>query len=451
MLFAVALGVANRRSGAGGTREGDLTGAAAADFARDTGSVTARRWAITLPLYLLFAGVSSVLEWRIHPAREGWLLGAYLLQALIGILSAGAMWAVPVHPRSAWVALVGTLAVAFVIAGMNGAVGGDLLYVLLTYIPLLFVTSLLIPWGAGFQIALGGGVALAHVLAAFLGARPGPVPAYEYTALLATILFSSLGAMYIDQSRRRLFAQASALQEMNRQLATSNQARSELLSGLSHDMRNPLGVVIGYADMLADASLSPAEVDLAIRGVRREAMQLLSLVDGVLDLARLEVGCMPFAPVPFELGPVLQPLRATTEDSLRTRPVRLAWNVPPGLTVHSDLRNVRNVVRNLLSNAVKYTPAGEITVSAAELGDGVQVVVADTGVGIAPEDLGRIFEAFQRGNGQASQLEPGLGFGLYTVKLLLRLAGGRIAVDSEQGMGSTFRVWLPAHPPGAMR
>ncbi len=404
-----------------------------------------------LSLYLVFAGFSSFLEWRMHPARGASLLGAYLLQAVIGLLSTAAMWARPVHPRSAWVALAGTLGVAFVIAGMNAAVGGDLLYVLLTYIPLVFVTSLLIPWGAGFQLALGGGVAVAHTLAAVSGAHPGPVPAYEYTALLATIVFSSLGAMYIDQSRRRVFTQASTLQEINQQLATSNQARSELLSGLSHDMRTPLAVVIGYAEMLADASLRPAEADLAVRGIRREALQLLSLVDGVLDLARLEVGRMPFDPVQFELGPALQPLRATAEDSLRSRSVHLVWNVPPGLTVHSDLKNVRNVVRNLLSNAVKYTPAGEISVSAAALSDGIQIVVADSGVGIAPEDLGRIFEAFQRGNGQASQLEPGLGFGLYTVKLLLRLAGGRIAVDSTQGTGSTFRVWLPAHPPGAVR
>jgi signal transduction histidine kinase len=451
MLLAVGLGVASRRSYPWQTVEGALAGSAAVAFARDTGSVTARRWVIMLSLYLGFAGVSSVIEWQIHPGRGAWLLGAYLLQALIGLMSTAIMRAAPVHPRSAWVALAGTLGVAFVIAGMNAAVGGDLLYVLLTYIPLVFVTSLLIPWGAAFQMALGGGVAVAHTLAALSGARAGPVPAYEYTALAATIVFSSLGAMYIDQSRRRLFAQASALREMNQQLATSNQARSELLSGLSHDMRAPLGVVMGYAEMLADASLSPGEADLAVRGIRREALQLLSLVDGVLDLARLEVGRMPFDPVPFELAVALQPLRATAEDSLRSRSVRLVWSVPAGLIVHSDLQNVRNVVRNLLSNAVKYTPVGEIRVSATELSDGVQIVVADTGVGIALEDLGRIFEAFERGNGRASDLEPGLGFGLYTVKLLLRLAGGRIAVDSTQGKGSTFRVWLPAQPPGAVR
>jgi signal transduction histidine kinase len=324
-----------------------------------------------------------------------------------------------------------------------------LLYVLLTYLAIVFVTSVFIPWGAWFQLALSCGVIAAHTLARLGGARVGPVPAYDYISIVAALVFSTLGALYIDQYRRRLFEQASALRDAYRQLHAANQTRTELLSGLSHDMRTPLGVLIGYADILGEAPVISGDLAGAAHGIQREARQLLSLVEGVLDLARLEAGRLPFEPVAFRLAEILEPLRETTKEMLANGDVHLHWDIPAGLVVNSDPGKVREILRNLLSNAVKYTQQGEICVTATAAADGTEIAVADTGLGIAAEHRGLIFAAFHRVAPDPDRALPGLGFGLYLVKLLVSLAGGRIDLQTAPGAGSTFRVWLPAQPPAS--
>ena len=309
---------------------------------------------------------------------------------------------------------------------------------------------MIIPWGAGFQLALNCGIVAAYVAGIAGGARVGPVPGYDYITILAGMVLSTFGAYYIDQYRRQLFAQAAALREANRNLEAASRARTELLSGLSHDMRTPLSVLMGYAEILNDEPDLSEELRQPVRSIGREAQELLYLVDSVLDLARLESGRLPFHRSTFVLADLLEPLRETTQDLLRDRRVRLRWEVPDNLTIDSDEGKVREIVRNLLSNAVKYTEEGEISVSTAARDRGVEIVVADTGVGIAPENLHAIFDPFHQvlaGNGPR---QVGSGFGLYMVKLLVALVGGLIDVQSVPYGGSTFRVWLPPEPPNSV-
>src|SRR5207247_3307296 len=156
--------------------------------------------------------------------------------------------------------------------------------------------------------------------------------------------------------------------------------------------RTPLHVLIGHADLLGEAAEQDSEVQRAVHSIRREALELLALVDGILDLARLEAGELPIHRSTFALASFLDPLREPTEDLLRNRDVRLRWEIPPTLALESDPGKVREIARNLLSNAVKYTQSGEICLSAAPAGGGIELIVADTGVGIAPEDVDVIFE-----------------------------------------------------------
>jgi signal transduction histidine kinase len=419
------------------------------DFARETGELTARRWKIGYALYLIFAAVGVLFEWRYYPWRAVPLQLAFLGQvAVVGVgwMSFGRA---PRHPRSAWCVLGCNIAIPVILALYNAHVGGDLLYVLLTYLAIMFASSVFIPWGARFQLALSCGVIGAHTLARLGGARVGPMPAYDYIAIVATLVFSTLGALYIDQYRRRLYEHANALSQAYRQLRVADRARTELLSGLSHDMRTPLGVLIGYADMLSEAPTVMNDVSGPVRSIQREARQLLSLVDGVLSLARLEAGRLPFEPSEFGLAEILDPLRETTREMLTDGRVQLHWAVPAALVVNSDPSKVREIVRNLLSNAVKYTPQGQIDVTAAPAAGGTEIAVADTGVGIAPEHRELIFDAFHQIAPGSDQSRSGLGFGLYMVKLLVSLAGGRIDLQTSPGAGSTFRVWLPAQPPMA--
>lgn len=417
------------------------------EFARETGELTARRWKIGLSLYLLFALAGEIVEWQTYPARGVLLLFTYLAQVVVVAVSWFALRGTIVHPKSAWIALGCTVSVPMILAVYNIAVRGDMLYVLLTYLAVMLVSSVFIPWGAQFQLGLNSGVIVAYVLALVGGARVGPVPPYDYTAIAAATVFSTLGALYVDRYRRRLFGQASALRDANRELQHVNQSRTELLSGLSHDMRTPVSVVMGYAEILSESEALAEELRHPVRSIMREARELLHLVDGVLDLARIESGQLPFHRSTFRLSEVLAPLRETAEDLMRERSLRLRWDIPTELVLDGDAGKVREIVRNLLSNAVKFTPGGEISLVVAPARDGVEIVVADTGVGIAAEHIELIFDPFRQIEASTGQRPAGSGFGLYMVKLLVTLLGGRVTVQSALHTGSSFRVWLPPQPP----
>ncbi len=419
------------------------------EFARETGELTAHRWKIGLTVYLIFAALGALVEWQYHPDRGPLLLAANVAQAVVIAVAWIAMRGPSIHPRTAWIVLITNVCVCTILGVYNAAVRGDMLYVLITYLSFMLVSAMFIPWGARFQLGLNCGVIAAYALGVGGGGRVGPVPPYDYIGILANAVLSTLGALYIDQYRRQLFAQASALRDANRGLQEANETRTELLSGLSHDMRTPLAILTGYADILNETPGLAAELQQPVRSIARESRELLYLVDSVLDLARLEAGRLPFQRSTFRLAPVLDALRETTGDLLRDRGVCLNWQIPPALELDSDAGKVREIIRNLLSNAVKYTQQGEISLLATPVGDGVEITVTDTGVGIARENLDLIFRKFGQVDGNPVQPSGGLGFGLYMVKLLVTILGARITVHSAVNAGSTFRVWLPPQPPQA--
>jgi len=420
------------------------------EFARETGQLTTERWRIGLTIYLVFAALGELVEWRMYPGRGRLLLIALCAQVLVVAAGWLALSRETTHPRTAWIVLCADTSICLIIAVYNAAVHGDLLYVLLSYLAFMTVSSMFIPWGMRFQLAMNAAVIVAYLWALIGGARVGPVPAYDFIAVAANTVLSALGAHYIDQYRRQLYAKAGALREVNQRLRRASEARTTLLSGLSHDMRTPVSVVTGYAEILGANQHLPEELRQPVRSIEREALELLSLVDSVLDLARLEGGYLPFQRSTFRLCDALDPLRETTTDQLRDRKVRLRWDVPEEFTLDSDAGKVHEIARNLLSNAVKFTSAGEITVTAASADGGLHIVVSDTGAGIAPEHLELIFEAFHHIDPESGPHQPGSGFGLYMVKLLVDLLGGRIDVESAPGVGSRFRVWLPPCPPHAV-
>jgi signal transduction histidine kinase len=417
------------------------------DFARETGELTVWRWKVGLMLYLFFASVGAVVEWRVYPERGVLLVGVVAVWVVIVAVTWFATRGPITHPKSAWAVLLSTLAVCLVVALYNAKVDGDMLYVLFTYLGFMLASAMIVPWGAGFQLALNCGIVATYVTGVAGGGRVGPVPGYDYVTILAAVVLSTFGAYYIDQYRRQLFAQATALREANRNLEAASRARTELLSGLSHDMRTPLSVLMGYAEILNQEPSLSEELRQPVRSIGREAQELLYLVDSVLDLARLESGRLPFHRSTFVLTDLLEPLRETTQNLLRDRRVRLRWKIPDNLMIDSDEGKVREIVRNLLSNAVKYTEEGEISVSAAAHDPGTEIVVADTGVGIAPANLRAIFAPFPQTLAGSGPRQVGSGFGLYMVKLLVALVGGRIDVQSVPYGGTTFWVWLPPEPP----
>jgi PAS domain S-box-containing protein len=232
--------------------------------------------------------------------------------------------------------------------------------------------------------------------------------------------------------------------------AAANRAKTEFLSRMSHELRTPLNAVLGFAQLLEiDHSAPLAETQRKrVRLIREAGEHLLAMIGDLLDLTRIESGSMALQLTPVPLRTLIAevlPLIQAEADQGRVR-VSLAADTPD-LAVLADRTRLRQVLLNLLSNAVKYNrPGGTVELALAPEGrHSVTLEVRDSGVGIAPEDLGQIFEPFQRGVHEGSRIE-GTGIGLSVTRSLVQLMNGRIDVQSTPGVGSTFSVTLPAAP-----
>ena len=227
-------------------------------------------------------------------------------------------------------------------------------------------------------------------------------------------------------------------------------AKSEFLSTMSHELRSPLHVIVGYADILADDV--PDDLRAPLSRIRHSAIDLLQLVENTMNAARIEAGKLQVHLETFEPAAVLREV----EENVRALPeakrgVPVRWHVPATLpAVHLDRLKLKEIVQNLVSNALKFTREGEVTVEAAGDPDGLRISVRDTGPGIAATAQARIFDMFERVEAtSATHRPPGVGLGLYIVRSLVGLLGGTIGVESVIGRGTCFTVRLPAQATAA--
>ena len=237
------------------------------------------------------------------------------------------------------------------------------------------------------------------------------------------------------------------LQRVYAELETASRHKSEFLANMSHELRTPLNAILGFSQVLKKnlfGELNDKQEEY-IEDILSSGNHLLSLINDVLDLSKVEAGQIELEVAPFSLREAVERGVVMIRERASKNGVALAAEVEPeARVVTADERRIRQILFNLLSNAVKFTPAGgRIDVSAARVNGEIQVAVADTGSGIAPEDLSRIFEEFQQTDAGASQPE-GTGLGLALSKRLVELHGGRIWVESELGVGSRFVFTLPA-------
>jgi signal transduction histidine kinase len=218
---------------------------------------------------------------------------------------------------------------------------------------------------------------------------------------------------------------------------------------MSHELRTPLNAISGFSQVLRKELYGEINEKQAeyLDDVLASARHLLSLIDDVLDLSKVEAGQIELQVEPFSLPAALERGVVMVREGATKRGVRISLSSDPGIdTVIGDDRRVRQVVFNLLSNAVKFTPAGgRVDVAMARHDGEVRVSVSDSGPGIAPEDQARIFEEFQQAAAGKEQRE-GTGLGLALSKRLVELHGGRIWVESEPGQGSRFVFTLPVPP-----
>jgi signal transduction histidine kinase len=268
---------------------------------------------------------------------------------------------------------------------------------------------------------------------------PGPFAGDEI-ALLET--FAAKAVIAIENVR--LF---NELGVANRELAAASQHKSQFLANMSHELRTPLNAILGFSEVLSERMFGALneKQDEYLKDIHVSGQHLLSLINDILDLSKVEAGRMELELTDFDLSEAL----ANAVMLIRERAGRRGIVVNTVLDgrlgqMRADERKVRQVALNLLSNAIKFTPeGGRIEVTAVRGEECVEVSVRDTGTGIAPEDQEKVFEEFRQ-VGTADKKVEGTGLGLALSRKFIELHGGRIWVESEIGRGSTFTFTLPA-------
>jgi len=241
------------------------------------------------------------------------------------------------------------------------------------------------------------------------------------------------------------------LREANTKFETASRHKSEFLAAMSHELRTPLNSILGFAQLL----LMGRHGELGERqhryvdNIHTSGHHLLRLIDGVLDLSKIEAGRIELIPEMTSLEDVLRAAIANMEPLTAAKGIRLELDCDPNLSLVIDPVRLTQIVLNLTSNAIKFTHEGLVKLSAHASGDSVLIAVADTGIGIPEDQQARIFEAFVQVDGSRSRAEGGTGLGLALTKDLVDLMDGRIEVKSSPGAGSIFTVTLPTNQPVA--
>lgn len=262
-------------------------------------------------------------------------------------------------------------------------------------------------------------------------------------------------SLKLELLTRNLLDANVRLEDRAQQIAEANRAKSRFLANVSHELRTPLNAIMGY-NSLALSGLydnSPAERTTAHERIRAASEHLLTLVDEILDLSRIEVGRMDVDFQPVDVRALIAGVVGTLEPIAAAKGLRLDVAVDQGLpSLLTDPRHVRKILVNLATNAIKFTERGAVTVAARAKPETAEwcLMVEDTGIGIGADDQERIFEEFEqvRPEGRGDSAERGTGLGLSVSRKLARLLGGDITVESRLGVGSRFTVALPFRPAG---
>ena len=301
-----------------------------------------------------------------------------------------------------------------------------------------------------------GAIGLALVLGyAISWSLIGPVQRMD--ARLKEITAGDFAQRVEIPNRDELGALAGNLNRMSEELGrlygeieAASRHKSEFLANMSHELRTPLNAIIGFSEVLLErmfGELNPKQEEY-LKDVLSSGRHLLSLINDILDLSKVEAGKMELEPSAFNLPASLDGCLTLVRERATRHGIGLALTVDERVSdVVADERKVRQVVLNLLSNAVKFTPEGGRVAVELTQGEGeVEIAVSDTGVGIAPEDQAAVFEEFRQVGSDQSRKSEGTGLGLALARKFVELHGGRIWLTSEVGKGSTFAFTLPVRP-----
>ena len=275
-----------------------------------------------------------------------------------------------------------------------------------------------------------------------MDARLRQITAGEFAGRVDIPNRDELGALAANLNRM-----SEELGRLYRQLEAASRHKSEFLANMSHELRTPLNAIIGFSEVLVErmfGELNPKQEEY-LRDILSSGHHLLSLINDILDLSKIEAGRMELDPSGFDLPAALEGCLTLVRERATRHGIALELAVEASLgQIVADERKVRQVVLNLLSNAVKFTPeGGRVSVSAAPGDAETEISVSDTGIGIAAEEQEVIFEEFRQASGDSAGKREGTGLGLALARRFVELHGGRLWVTSEVGKGSTFTFTIP--------
>ena len=265
-----------------------------------------------------------------------------------------------------------------------------------------------------------------------------------------------LGVPVVVNGRRvglmALYHDITELLSARRDAEAANSAKSQFLASTSHELRTPLNAIIGYSEMLQEDAEDRGEISAIpdLQKIHSAGKHLLALINDLLDLSKIEAQKMELNLETFALRPLIEQVGTTVRPLIEKNANRLEILAAQNLgSMHSDETRVRQVLLNLLSNASKFTERGVITLEGAREGEAIVFRVRDTGIGMTPEQLGRLFQAFSQAEASTAAKYGGTGLGLEISRRFCQLMGGDLTVTSEPGKGSVFTVRLPAAGPRA--
>ncbi len=240
------------------------------------------------------------------------------------------------------------------------------------------------------------------------------------------------------------------LVQANEELKGMNRLKSAFLATMSHELRTPLNSIIGFTGIVLQGLAGPLndEQTKQLSMVRDSGRHLLNLINDILDISRIEAGQLEIIPEAFDVREAIQKVVQTLRPSAEDKRLTLVTEVAPDVGwITSDQRRVEQIVMNLVNNAVKFTEKGEVRVECHVSHGWLVTRVVDTGIGMKPEDMGKLFEAFQQIDTGLTRKHEGTGLGLSICKKLVEMLGGQVRAESEWGVGSIFTVTLPMKIP----
>lgn len=253
--------------------------------------------------------------------------------------------------------------------------------------------------------------------------------------------FASQSALAIQNAR--LFRE---IEDKSRELVIASQHKSQFLANMSHELRTPLNAILGYTELMQDGIYGdlPDKAAGVLGRVQSNGKHLLGLINQVLDLSKIEAGQLRLNLAEYSIASTVQTVMAATESLATEKKLalrsELAKDLPRGI---GDEQRIAQVLLNLVGNAIKFTEQGEVRIQAGAFAGRYEVAVVDTGPGIPPEELSRIFEEFHQVDNSNTKVKGGTGLGLAIAKRIIEMHGGRIWVESSVGKGATFRFELP--------